>query len=149
MIQDVETSSTIFGLPVVKKAFTIGESTRVFSYTESVIPIILAVIVLYFLEKWLKKVIPEILQIILVPGISLLVMIPVVLVVVGPVGIYVGYAIQWLYSTLYSFSPLLGGIIVGGLWGVCVIFGAHRALLPIGLNDVAISGTNTLLCWFC
>jgi PTS system beta-glucosides-specific IIC component len=147
MIQDVETKSTIFGLPVVKKAFTIGESTKVFSYTESVIPIILAVIVLYFLEKWLKKVIPEILQIILVPGISLLVMIPVVLVVVGPVGIYVGYAIQWLYSTLYSFSPLLGGIIVGGLWGVCVIFGAHRALLPIGLNDVAISGTNTLMCF--
>lgn len=147
MIQDVGTKSTIFGLPVIKKAFTIGESTKVFSYTESVIPIILAVIVLYFLEKWLKKVIPEILQIILVPGISLIVMVPVTLVVVGPVGIYVGYAIQWLYQALYSFSPVLGGIVVGGLWGVCVIFGAHRALLPIGLNDVAISGTNTLMCF--
>ena len=85
LIQDVETASTIFGLPVIKKAFTIGESTKVFSYTESVIPIILAVIVLSFLEKWLKKVIPEILQVILVPGISLIVMIPVMLVVVGPV----------------------------------------------------------------
>ncbi len=147
LIQDVETASTIFGLPVIKKAFTIGESTKVFSYTESVIPIILAVIVLAFLEKWLKKVIPEILQVILVPGISLIVMVPVMLVVVGPVGIYVGYAIQWLYQALYSFSPLLGGVIVGGLWGVFVIFGAHRALLPIGLNDVAISGTNTLLCF--
>lgn len=147
LVQDVETASTIFGLPVIKKAFTIGESTRVFSYTESVIPIILAVIVLYFLEKGLKKVIPEILQIILVPGICLIVMVPVALVVVGPVGIYVGYVIQWLYQALYSFSPLLGGIIVGGLWGVCVIFGAHRALLPIGLNDVAISGTNTLMCF--
>ena len=147
MIQDVGTKSTIFGLPVIKKAFTIGESTKVFSYTESVIPIILAVIVLYFLEKWLKKVIPEILQIILVPGISRIVMVPVTLVVVGPVGIYVGYAIQWLYQALYSFSPVLGGIVVGGLWGVCVIFGAHRALLPIGLNDVAISGTNTLMCF--
>ena len=147
LVQDVETASTIFGLPVIKKAFTIGESTKVFSYTESVIPIILAVIVLYYLEKGLKKVIPEILQIILVPGISLIVMVPVSLVVVGPVGIYVGYAIQWLYQSLYSFSPLLGGTIVGGLWGVCVIFGAHRALLPIGLNDVAISGTNTLMCF--
>ena len=28
-----------------------------------------------------------------------------------------------------------------------VIFGAHRALLPIGLNDVAITGTNTLMCF--
>lgn len=147
LIQDVATPSTIFGLPVIKKAFTIGESTKVFSYTESVIPIILAVIVLCYLERFLKKVIPEILQIILVPGLSLIVMVPVMLVVVGPVGIYVGYVIQWLYQALYSFSPLLGGIIVGGLWGVCVIFGAHRALLPIGLNDVAISGTNTLMCF--
>lgn len=147
MVQDVATPSTIFGLPVIKQAFTIGEQTRVFSYTESVIPIILAVIVLHFLEKGLRKVVPEILQIILVPGISLIVMVPVALVIVGPVGIYVGFVIQWLYQTLYSFSPLLGGIVVGGLWGVCVIFGAHRALLPIGLNDVAISGTNTLMCF--
>lgn len=147
LIQDVATPSTIFGLPVIKQAFTIGEQTKVFSYTESVIPIILAVIILYFLEKGLKKIVPEILQIILVPGISLIVMVPVMLVVVGPVGIYVGFLVQWLYQALYSFSPLLGGTIVGGLWGVFVIFGAHRALLPIGLNDVAISGTNTLMCF--
>lgn len=139
--------SNIFGLPVIKKAFTVGESTKVFAYTESVIPIILCVIALYFLERGLKKIVPEILQVILVPGICLIVMVPVALVVLGPVGIYIGYAIQWLYQTLYSFSPLLGGIVVGGLWGVCVIFGAHRALLPIGLNDVAVTGTNTLMCF--
>lgn len=147
LIQDVATSSTIFGLPVVKMAFTVGESSKVFAYTESVIPIILGVIILCYLEKLLKKVIPEILQLILIPGISLIVMVPVMLVVVGPVGIYVGYIVQWLYTALYAFSPVLGGIIVGGLWGVCVIFGAHRALLPIGLNDVAMTGTNTLLCF--
>lgn len=147
LVQDVATSSTIFGLPVIKMAFTVGESSKVFAYTESVIPILLGIIVLYFLEKLLKKVIPEILQLILVPGLSLIIMVPVMLVVVGPVGIYVGYIIQWLYTALYGFSPILGGIIVGGLWGVCVIFGAHRALLPIGLNDVALTGTNTLMCF--
>ena len=147
LVQDVATKSTIFGLPVIKMAFTVGESSKVFAYTESVIPILLGVIVLYFLEKFLKKVIPEILQLILVPGLSLIIMVPVMLTVVGPVGIYVGYIIQFLYNALYGFSPVLGGIIVGGLWGVCVIFGAHRALLPIGLNDVALTGTNTLMCF--
>lgn len=147
MVQDVATKSTIFGLPVIKMAFTVGDSTKVFSYTESVIPIILGVIVLSFLERFLRKYLPEILQLILVPGISLIVMVPVMLVVVGPVGIYVGYLVQVLYTALYGFSPVLGGIIVGGLWGVCVIFGAHRALLPIGLNDVALTGTNTLMCF--
>ena len=100
LVQDVATPSTIFGLPVIKQAFTIGEQTKVFSYTESVIPIILAVIILCFLEKGLKKIVPEILQIILVPGISLIVMVPIVLVVVGPVGIYVGFLVQWLYQAL-------------------------------------------------
>lgn len=147
MMQDTATRSTIFGLPVIKMAFTVGESSKIFTYTESVIPILLAVILLALLERLLNKIVPEILQLILVPGLSLLIMVPVMLVVVGPVGIYVGHIIQWLYTALYSFSPVLGGIIVGGLWGVCVIFGAHRALLPIGLNDVAMTGTNTLMCF--
>ena len=147
MMLDAATKSTIFGLPVIKMAFTVGEKSKVFAYTESVIPIILAVIVLYYLEKLLKKVVPEILQLILVPGLSLIIMLPVMLTVVGPVGIWFGFAVQWLYNALYTFSPILGGVVVGGLWGVCVIFGAHRALLPIGLNDVAMTGFNTLMCF--
>lgn len=155
LVQDVATASNIFGLPVVKTAFTIGESTRVFSYTESVIPIVLSVFVLSYLEKFLKKYIPEILQIILVPGLCLIIMLPVMLTVVGPVGAYIGYGMQWLYSSLMGISPLLGGAVVGGLWGVFVIFGAHRALLPIGLNDVSVTsaihncgaGHNTLMCY--
>ena len=51
LVQDVATRSTIFGLPVIKMEFTVGESSRIFSYTESVIPIILGVIVLYFLKS--------------------------------------------------------------------------------------------------
>lgn len=145
IIQDVATQTNIFGLPVVKAAWTIGESTKVFSYTESVIPILLAVLVLMFVERFLKKYIPEILQIILVPGLSMIVMLPLTLCVLGPVGIYVGNGIQAVYYALMNFNAMLGGAVVGGLWGVLVIFGAHRALLPVGLNDVAVSGKQNLL----
>lgn len=48
-------SKHYFWIASYKKAFTIGEATKVFSYTESVIPIILAVIVLHYLEKFLKN----------------------------------------------------------------------------------------------
>ncbi len=147
LVQDVAVKTTIFGLPVIKQAFTIGESVKVFSYVESVIPIILSVIALSYLEKFLKKVVPDLLEVVLVPGLCLIIMLPLMLVVLGPVGIYFGYAIQWLYQSLYNFSPILGGTVVGALWGVCVIFGAHRALLPIGLNDVALTGKNTLMCF--
>ena len=67
------------------------------------------------------------------------------LVVLGPIGIYVGNGIQFVYDGLMGFSTILGGALIGGLWCVCVIFGAHRALLPIGLNDVAVNGHQNLL----
>ena len=145
LIQNAEVASTIFGMPIAKGAWQIGEATKIFSYTESVIPIILAVIVMSYLEKLLKKIIPEVLQIILVPGLELLIMLPLTLVILGPVGIYVGNGIQYVYDGLMSFSTVLGGALIGGLWCVCVIFGAHRALLPIGLNDVAVNGHQNIL----
>lgn len=145
MIQDVATKTTIFGLPVVKGAWQIGESVKVFSYTESVIPIILAVCVMAFLEKWLKRIIPEVIQLILVPGLELLIMIPLTLSLLGPIGIYIGNGIQIGYDAVIGVSPILGGALIGGLWGVFVIFGAHRALLPIGLNDVALNDHQNIL----
>lgn len=145
MIQDVGTKTTIFGLPVVKGAWQIGDSVKVFSYTESVIPIILAICVMALLEKWLKKIIPQVIQLILVPGLELLIMIPLTLSLLGPIGIYIGNGIQVGYDTVIGISPILGGALIGGLWGVFVIFGAHRALLPIGLNDVALNGHQNIL----
>lgn len=145
LVQQVDTATTFFGLPVIKGAWTIGEQTRAFSYTGSVIPIILAVLVLSYLEKILKKYIPQILQIILVPGLALFIMLPLTLTVLGPVGVWVGNIIQVTYTALMNFNAVLGGAVVGGLWGVFVIFGAHRALLPIGLNDVAVTGQQNLL----
>lgn len=145
IIQDAGTATTIFGLPVIKGAWQIGESVKVFSYTESVIPIILAVLVMAYLEKFLKKWIPEVIQLILIPGLELLVMLPLTLCLLGPVGIYIGNVIQVGYDFVIGISPTLGGALIGGLWGVFVIFGAHRALLPIGLNDVALNGHQNIL----
>ena len=61
IIQDASTATSIFGLPVIKGAWTIGEATKAFSYTGSVIPILLAVFVLVYLERVLKKFVPQIL----------------------------------------------------------------------------------------
>ena len=42
-------------------------------------------------------------------------------------------------------SPVVCGAFVGGMWCVFVIFGAHRALIPVGINDVALNGRQNLL----
>ncbi len=145
MVTATDINSTFLGIPIPKQAFSIGGLSKVFSYTESVIPIILSVIILSYVERFLKRVIPEVLQLILVPGLSLLIILPLSLIVVGPIGIYIGFIIQKAYSSLINLSPTLAGAMVGGLWAVFVIFGAHRALLPIGLNDVALTGMQNIL----
>ncbi|MDO5350293.1 MAG: PTS transporter subunit EIIC [Lachnospiraceae bacterium] len=145
ILQDTASATRIFGIAIGKGAWTIGDSTRVFTYTESVIPILLAVLVLVYLEQILRRFIPQMLQIILVPGLSLILMVPFTLCLLGPAGIWAGNGIQRLYYGIMSINQVLGGAVIGGLWGVFVIFGVHRALLPIGLNDVAVSGRQNLL----
>ena len=115
------------------------------SYTSSVIPIIIGIFILSYVQKFLEKVIPEVLKIILVPGFSLLIMVPATFIFFGPVGIYIGDIISFTYKGMMSLSPILCGGFIGGMWCIFVIFGAHRALLPIGINDVALYGHQNLL----
>lgn len=132
MIGDAAVS--FLGLPVTKA-----------TYTSSVIPIIIAVWVLSYVQRFLEKYIPEVIRIIMVPTLSLLVMLPATLFIFGPIGIYLGNTINFSYKYIYGLSPVLCGSFIGGLWCVLVIFGAHRALLPIGINDVATTGRQNLL----
>lgn len=129
-----EGAVAVFGLTITKA-----------TYTSSVIPIIIGVFILSYLQRFLERYIPEVLKIILVPGISLLVMVPATFLVFGPVGIYIGNGINFLYTGMMAISPILCGGFIGGMWCVFVIFGAHRALLPIGINDVATYGHQNLL----
>lgn len=129
-----ERAVTLFSLNITKA-----------SYTSSVIPIIIAVWMLSYLEKFLKKVIPDVIETIMVPTLSILVMVPATLLVFGPIGIYLGNGVNWFYQLLMNFSPILCGAFIGGMWCVLVIFGAHRPILPIAINDVAQNGRQNLL----
>ncbi|HDT8041721.1 TPA: PTS glucose transporter subunit IIA [Enterococcus faecalis] len=129
-----ESAVTLFGLHVTKA-----------NYVSTVIPIILAIFMLAYVHRFLEKVIPEVLKIIMVPTLSLLLMIPATLLLFGPIGIYLGDGVNWLYYYIMNFSPILLGGFIGGIWCVLVIFGAHRGLVPIGINDVARTGRQNLL----
>lgn len=129
-----ESAVTLFGLHVTKA-----------NYVSTVIPIILAIFMLAYVQRFLEKVIPEVLKIIMVPTLSLLLMIPATLLLFGPIGIYLGDGVNWLYYYIMNLSPILLGGFIGGIWCVLVIFGAHRGLVPIGINDVARTGRQNLL----
>lgn len=126
-------SVTFLGLPVI-----------VTTYASTVIPIILAVWVQSYLEKWLNKTIPAMVRSVIVPTITLGIMVPATLMVFGPFGNYASTLIGNLFQTVTDFSPLLAGAFFGGLYSILVMFGMHRALVPIGINEVATLGSTAL-----
>ncbi|BCA84479.1 PTS beta-glucoside transporter subunit EIIBCA [Enterococcus saigonensis] len=123
------------GLPVI-----IGAS----AYTSSVIPIILAVFLQSYVEKFFKKVIPSFLQTIVVPLAVFLVMAPLTFIAVGPLGTILGNLLGSGYDAIYSFSPIVAGAVMGGLWQVFVMFGMHWGFVPIMMVNLNQVGFDTM-----
>ncbi|MGL4694497.1 beta-glucoside-specific PTS transporter subunit IIABC [Enterococcus larvae] len=125
------TELSFFGIPVI-----LGAS----GYTSSVIPIILAVFVMQYVERFFKKVVPNALQIIVVPLAVFLVMTPLTFILIGPIGTVAGNLLGGAYNSIYGLSPLLAGAVMGGLWQVFVMFGMHWGFVPIMMLNLSEAG---------
>lgn len=124
---------TFFGLPVV-----------MMNYTSSVIPIIIAVWLQGYLERFLNKVLPSWLRNFTTPMVTMLLMVPLILLTVGPATTYAAKGISSGINALFALAPWLGGAIMGGLWQVFVLFGLHWGFVPLMINDLATQGFSVL-----
>ena len=130
-LNGAESAVTFFGIPVV-----------MMSYSSTVIPIILAVIVMSRLEKFFNRVIHESVKNFVTPLLSLSIMVPLTLLAFGPFGVYVGNGIADALLAAFSFSPLIAGAILGAGWQLLVIFGVHWGLVPVFINNIAVYGRD-------
>lgn len=124
--------------------YFIGIPIILINYSSSVIPTILGTWVLAKFEQFLEKLIPDVIRSFVIPLLSLLVVVPVVFLVVGPIGNYVGLGIANAYEAIYSFNPIVAGIVMGGFYQAFVIFGVHWAIGPVQINNVAVYGFDTI-----
>ncbi|MCP1424204.1 PTS system beta-glucosides-specific IIC component [Paenibacillus xylanexedens] len=123
----------------------LGMPILLMKYSSSVIPIILAVWIMSYVYPIVNRVIPKFLQVLLTPMIVLFIMIPVELIVLGPVGSYIG---DWLtngINSLFSTAGVLAGAILGFFKPIMVMFGMHYAIMPIQVQQVATLGATVLL----
>lgn len=137
--------------PDMIAAYSAGEAIKflgipvvMINYSSSVIPIILSIWFLSKVEKFLEKLIPDVIKSFMIPLFSLAVVVPVTYLVVGPVGNYLGLGVASVYSFLYSLNPIVAGVILGGFYQALVVFGIHWALGPIQINNVAVYGFDTI-----
>lgn len=114
------------------------------NYSSTVIPVILAVWFTSKVERVAKKYSPSVVKSFLVPLITILIVIPVAFIVIGPVATWISNIIAWVSNTLMGISPVLFGLFVGGFWQVFVIFGVHHGLFPIVINGLATVGYDCI-----
>lgn len=110
------------------------------TYGSSVLPPLFLVLVLSYLEHFLSKRIPEIMKALLVPFICMIVMVPLTILIIGPLTNGGAEAVAVGFNLLMEKAPLLGGILIGGLWEIFVIFGVHWGITPMVMANFSIYG---------
>lgn len=123
------TTVHVFGLPMVLN-----------DYSGQVFPPMIAAIGLFWVEKGLKKVIPTSVQMVFVPFISLLVMIPATAFLLGPFGIGIGNGISALLNAVNNFSPFVLCILIPILYPFLVPLGLHWPLNAIMIQNLGTLG---------
>jgi len=125
---------TFLGIPVI-----------LMSYTSSVIPIILATYVGAKIERGFKKVTPDVVKAFLVPFCTLLVIVPLTFIVIGPIATWAGKLLGALTLSIYNLSPVVAGLFMGAFWQVFVIFGLHWGFIPIAINNLTVLHQDPIL----
>ncbi len=114
-------------------------------YSSTVVPVILAVVLASKVEKFFKKIIPDVVKLFLVPFFTLLITVPLTLIVVGPIASWLSNSVGAGLLALIAVSPVLAGLILGALWQVLVIFGLHWGVVPVAINNMMTSGFDSVL----
>ena len=113
-----------------------------FSYTGQVFPPLLAVALLAPLERFLKKVIPAMLQMVFVPMISVMILVPLTAFLVGPIGIGVAMSISDFLKMINDHAPGVVGALIAGLYLFMVPLGLHWPLNAVMINNLQTMGTD-------
>ena len=115
------------------------------SYTSTVLPVILTVAVAAPMERLLNKYIPDVVKSFLTPMIVILLSTILGYMIIGPVANTVAGWLSDGILSLYSISPVLAGIVFGGLWQVFVVFGVHITFIVLAIMNLAAGHPDPIL----
>lgn len=123
----------------------LGLPVKAVSYGSSVVPIILTVWFMSWLEKIVEKIVPKMLKTMLRPMLLLVITAPVALIILGPLGSYLGSIIYFIINFLNQNIPWLVAAVMGTFSPLLVMVGMHLAITPFAVLSVAEFGYETLM----
>lgn len=119
----------VFGLPLT-----------IFNYGSQVFPPLIMAAILAPLYKWLKKIISPNVQMIFVPFLTMLIMIPLTAFLIGPIGVYAGAGLANGLKAVNDVSPFIFAVLVPLLYPFMVPLGLHWPLNAVMLLNIQTLG---------
>lgn len=119
--------------------------TTIHAYAQTVLPAILSVWVMSYVERFFKKIVPAILSTIFVPFLTMLVMTPLILAILAPIGNVLG---AWIGESLIAFGNVGGFFavaVVAALWVFLVMTGMHMVLITFALTAIMTNGIDNFV----
>ncbi|WFE14099.1 beta-glucoside-specific PTS transporter subunit IIABC [Bacillus atrophaeus] len=123
----------------------IGLPVTAATYSSTVIPILLAIWMTSYVEKWIDRVTPSSLKLIVVPTLTLVIVVPVTLMTVGPLGAILGDYLSVGVNYLFDHAGIVAMILLAGTFSLIIMTGMHYALVPIMINNIAQNGHDYIL----
>ena len=114
-------------------------------YQGTVLPILLVIFIMSYIEKGTRKIVPELLDILLTPLITVLLTGFLALAVVGPTANIIGVGISTFLTFAINKLGIIAGLLFGGAYSSIVITGIHHSFHAVELGLLADTGINTLL----
>lgn len=120
----------------------LGMSLPVMGYQGSVIPALFVGMIGAKVETWLRTKVPNVLDLIVTPFLTLLITVILGLFVIGPVMYNVEHFVLNAFVKFLSLPFGLGGLIIGGVNQIVVVTGVHHVLNTLEVNLLAEFGKN-------
>ncbi|MGR4050946.1 beta-glucoside-specific PTS transporter subunit IIABC [Kosakonia cowanii] len=112
-------------------------------YTSSVLPPLFLVWALSWFERRVEKWLPEVISPLFTPLICFVVIVPLTLIVIGPLTSWAAIGVANGYNALFHAAPALAAAIIGGVWQVIVIFGVHWGITPVIMANFDTQGYDS------
>ena len=115
------------------------------TYTSSFLPVVAITAVAVPLSKFLKRYIPTAVEGFLVPVITLLIVIPLGFLIIGPAVTAVGGAVNSGITFLLNTVPLIAGVVFSGAYQIMVLFGVHSAMTSFSFMNVLAGNPDQIM----
>lgn len=117
-----------------------GISMPLVTYSSNFISMILITWVMSYVERFLKKYIPNVLKTCLVPVLEILIMLPLALIILGPAGSMIGKGLVGIMEACYNAVGPFAIALIGVVWQPLIILGMHQALIAMAVQNMGAIG---------